>query len=347
MKSKPAPLPHMRDQRCQSRRQVLKHMGGLASLPFLAGLGSASAQASMPRVGFLSVPPQGHSPVFGAFQEGLRSYGHIPGQNVIVEWRSAEGKDEQLPQLATELVNSGVDVIVAETYPAIVAAKNATSTVPIVMAVSSDPIETGLVESLARPGGNITGLTTLSTHLNGKRLQLLKEASPSMKRLALVWASLAAPDKAPGIREAQRVAQELGLEIQYFEIRKSEDWEQAIQAVASAQIAPDTVFQLCDPVTLSRRKALVNFAAKTRLPSMYEMREYVVEGGLMAYGPSLATMGRRSADFVDKILRGAKSSDLPVEQPTKLELAINQTTAKAIGIDLPQGLLAWADEVIE
>jgi putative ABC transport system substrate-binding protein len=307
MKSNPTPLPHVRDRRCQSRRQMLKYMGGLASLPFLARLGSASAQASMPRIGFLCVPPQGHSPVFAAFQEGLRSHGYIPGQNVVLEWRSAEGKDEQLPQLATELVSLGVDVIVAETYPAIVAAKNATSTVPIVMAVSSDPIETKLVESLSRPGGNITGLTTLSTHLNGKRLQLLKEAFPDMKQLALVWASLAAPDKAPGIREAQRVAQELGLQIQYFEIRKSEDWEQAIQAVASAQVRPDTVFQLCDPVTLSRRKALVDFAARTRLPSMYEMREYVVEGGLMAYGPSLATMG----------------------------------------LDLPQSLLAWADEMIE
>jgi putative tryptophan/tyrosine transport system substrate-binding protein len=347
MKRNPAPSSHVRDPGLQSRRQVLRHLGGLASLPFLAGLGSASAQASMPRIGFLSVPPQGHSPVFGAFQEGLRSHGYIPGQNVVVEWRGAEGKDERLPQLATELVNSRVDVIVAETYPAIVAAKSATGTVPIVMAVSSDPIETGLVESLSRPGGNITGLTTLSTHLNGKRLQLLKEAYPSMSQLALVWASLAAPDKAPGIKEAQRVAQELGLEIQYYEIRKSDDWEQAIRAVANAPTPPDSVFQLCDPVTLSRRKALVDFAARTRLPSMYEMREYVVEGGLMAYGPSLATMGRRSADYVDRILKGAKPSDLPVEQPTKLELAVNQTTAKAIGLDLPQSLLAWVDELLE
>jgi putative ABC transport system substrate-binding protein len=301
----------------------------------------------MPRIGFLSVPPQGSSPVFEAFREGLRNLGYVPGQNVILEWRGAEGKDEQLPRLATELVNVGVDVIVAETYPAIVAAKNATSTVPIVMAVSSDPIDTGLVKSLSRPGGNITGLTTVSTQLNGKRLQLLKEAFPSMSQLALVWASLAAPDKAPGIREAQRVAQELGLGIQYIEIRKSEDWEHAVRTVSNAQPAPDTVFQLCDPVTLSRRKALVEFAAKIRLPSMYEMREYVVEGGLMAYGPSLTTMGRRSADFVDKILRGVKPVDLPVEQPPKLELTINQSAAKAIGIDLPQSLLAWADEVIE
>ncbi|MBM1173832.1 ABC transporter substrate-binding protein [Microvirga arabica] len=340
-------LAHVQDEGHQSRRQVLKSLAGLASLPFLTRIGSASAQASLPRIGFLSVPPQGHSPVFGAFQEGLHSRGYVPGQNAVLEWRGAEGKDERLPQLATELVNSGVNVIVAETYPAIVAARNATGTVPIVMAVSSDPVETGLVESLSRPGGNITGLTTLSTHLNGKRLQLLKEAFPGMRRLALVWASLAAPDKAPGIRETQRVAQELGLEIQYFEIRKSDDWEEAIRAVAKAPTPPDTVFQLCDPVTLSRRKALVDFAARTGLPSMYEMREYVIEGGLMAYGPSLATMGRRSADYVDRIMKGAKPSDLPVEQPIKLELAINQATARAINLDLPQSLLAWADELIE
>jgi putative ABC transport system substrate-binding protein len=346
MKDDPATSSPATDQARRSRRQVLKQMGGLASLPLLAGLGSASAQAQIPRIGFLSVPPRGSSPVFEAFKEALQGHGYIPGQNVILEWRGAEGKDERLPQLATELVNARVDVVVAETYPAIVAAKNATSTVPIVMAVSSDPIETGLVGSLSRPGGNITGLTTLSTELNGKRLHLLKEAFPGMSRLALVWAALAAPDKAPGIREAQRVAHGLGLEIQYIEIRRSEDWEQAVRAVSSAQPAPDGVFQLCDPVTLSRRKALVDFAAKTRLPSMYEMREYVVEGGLMAYGPSLTTMGRRSADFTDKILRGAKPTDLPVEQPTKLELTINQTTARAIGLDLPQSLLAWADEVI-
>jgi len=161
--------------------------------------------------------------VFEAFQDGLRRRGYVPGQNITLEWRGAEGREEQLPRLAAELVHVDVDVLVAETYPAIVAAKHATSTVPIVMAVSSDPIEAGLIESLSRPGGNITGLTTISTQLNGKRLQLLKEAFPRMSRLAIVWASLAAPDKAPGIREAQRIARELGLEIQYIEIRKSED----------------------------------------------------------------------------------------------------------------------------
>jgi putative ABC transport system substrate-binding protein len=299
------------------------------------------------RVGFLSVPPSGSSPVFEAFQAGLRDRGYVQDQNISIEWRGAEGHDERLPRLAAELAAAGVDVIVAETYPAIVAAQKAAGTVPIVMAVSSDPVETGLVASLSRPGGNITGLTTLSTDLNRKRLQMLKEAVPGMSRLALVWASLAAPDKEPGLKEARQAAQELGFEIQYIEIRKSQDWEEAVQAVLHARPAPDAVFQLCDPVTLSRRKALVDFATRSFLPSMYEMREYVVEGGLMAYGPSLMAMGHRSAYYVDKILKGSRPADLPVEQPTTIQLAINLKAAKAINIDLPQSLLTRADEVIE
>jgi putative tryptophan/tyrosine transport system substrate-binding protein len=332
-----------------NRRQFLRRMGGLGLSATGLALVSNSrpAKAAIPRVGFLSVPPSGSSPVFEAFQAGLRDLGYANGQNVNIEWRGAEGKDEQLPILAAELTTLGVEAIVAETYPAIVAAKQWTSTVPIIMAVSSDPIATGLVASLSRPGGNVTGLTTLSTDLNGKRLQMLKEAVPGISCVALVWASSAAPDKEPGLREAERAAHALGLQIQYFEIRKSEDWEAAVTAVSKARPKPDAVFQLCDPVTLSRRKALVNFALKSRLPSMYEMKEYVVEGGLMAYGPSLAAMGRRSAYFVDKILKGAKPGDLPVEQPTKFELVINLKTAQALGLTVPPTLLARADDVID
>jgi len=313
----------------------------------LANSGLRPAKAAMPRIGFLSVPPSGSSPVFEAFQAGLRDLGYAEGKNISIEWRGAEGKDQELPRLAAELTSIGVDAIVAETYPAILAAKKATSTVPIVMAVSSDPIETKIVSSLSRPGGNITGLTTLSTELNGKRLELLKEAVPGISCIALVWASLAAPDKEPGIREAQRAAQALGLQMHYIEIRRTQDWEAAVQAMARAHPAPDAVFQLCDPVTLSRRKALVDFAAHSGLPSMYEMKEYVVEGGLMAYGPSLAAMGRRSAYFVDRILKGAKPAELPVEQPTKFELVINRKTANSIGVEIPPTLLARADEVID
>jgi len=334
-----------------NRRQFLRRMGGLGlsatGLALLTNSGPRPAKAAIPRVGFLSVPPSGSSPVFEAFQAGLRDLGYAKGQNINFEWRGAEGKDVQLPILAAELTSLGVDAIVAETYPAIVAAKQWTSTVPIIMAVSSDPIATGLVASLSRPGGNVTGLTTLSTELNGKRLQLLKEAVPGISCVALVWASSVAPDKEPGLREAERAAHALGLQIQYYEIRKNEDWEAAVTAVSKARPKPDAVFQLCDPVTLSRRKALVDFAANSRLPSMYEMKEYVVEGGLMAYGPSLAAMGRRSAYFVDRILKGAKPADLPVEQPTKFELVINLRTAKAIGLDLPPTLLGRADAVIE
>src|SRR5215831_10653724 len=237
----------------------------------------------------------------------------------------------RLPILAAELTSLGVDAIVAETYPAIVAAKQWTSTVPIIMAVSSDPIATGLVSSLSHPGGNVTGLTTLSTDLNGRRLQLLKEAVPAISCVALVWASLVAPDKEAGLKEAQRAAEALGLQVQHVEIRNIDDWRAAVVAVSNARPKPDAVFQLCDPVTLSRRKALVDFAANSRLPSMYEMKEYVVEGGLMAYGPSLAAMGRRSAYFVDRILKGAKPAELPVEQ---FEFVINLKTAKAMGFEM-------------
>jgi putative ABC transport system substrate-binding protein len=333
----------------QTRRQFMHGMAGLGlsatGLGLVAGYGPAVRAANVARVGFLSVPPSGSSPVFESLKDGLRELGYIEGQNIAIEWRGAEGKDEQLPKLAAELASLRVDAIVAETYPAIVAAKQVTKTLPIVMAVSSDPIETGLVNSLARPGGNVTGLTTLSTALNAKRLQLLKEVVPEIKRVALVWASVAAPDKEPGLKEAEWAAQALGLEIFYVEIRKNDDWEAAVQAVLKARV--DAVFQLCDPVTLSRRKALVDFAANSLLPSMYEMKEYVLEGGLMSYGPSLAAMGRRSASFVDRIAKGSKPADLPVEQPTKLELVINLKTAKAIGLTIPPTIIARADEVVE
>jgi len=333
----------------QTRRVFLHRVAGLglsaAGLHLAPDYGPTAQAANIPRVGFLSVPPSGSSPVFQALREGLGELGYVEGQNIAIEWRGAEGKDELLPNLAAELTGLRVDAIVAETYPAIVAVKQVTNTVPIVMAVSSDPIETGLVSSLARPGGNVTGLTTLSTQLNGKRLQLLKEAVPRIKRVALVWASVAAPDKEPGLKEAQRAAQALGLEVHYVEIRKSEDWETAVGDVLNAGV--DAVFQLCDPVTLSRRKALVDFAAKSLLPSMYEMKEYVLEGGLMSFGPSLTAMGRRSAYFVDRIIKGTTPPDLPVEQPTKFELVINLKTAKAIGVTIPPALLTRVDEVIE
>ena len=336
------------------RREFIAGLGGAAAWPLSAGLAlvrdsrSRSAEAATARVGFLSVPPSGSSPIFETFQAGLAELGYIDGQNIAIERRSAEGKDAELPSLAAELISVGkVTAIVAEGYPAIIAAKQITNTVPIIMAVSSDPIATGLVSSLSHPGGNVTGLTTLSTDLNGRRLQLLKEAVPAISCVALVWASLVAPDKEAGLKEAQRAAEALGLQVQHVEIRNIDDWRAAVVAVSNARPKPDAVFQLCDPVTLSRRKALVDFAANSRLPSMYEMKEYVIEGGLMAYGPSLAAMGRRSAYFVDRILKGAKPAELPVEQPSKFEFVINLKTAKAMGFEMPPALLARADEVIE
>jgi putative ABC transport system substrate-binding protein len=335
-----------------SRREFLHAVGSLGlsagGVALLAGCGAlppAAPQKPLPRIGFLSVPPSGSSPVFEALRQGLRDLGYVEGQNIVIEWRGAEGKDDQLPSLAAELVSLKVDAIVAETWPAIVAAKEATSTIPIVMAVSSDPVQTGLVASLAHPGGNITGLTTLSTGLSQKRLELLKEVVPQLSRMGLIWASVAAPDKAPGVRETQVAARALNVEIEYVEIHVADDWEAAVGTVSRAGV--EGLIQLCDPVTLSRRNALVNFAAKSRLPSMYETREYVDEGGLMAYGASLTAMGRQSAIYVDKILKGAGPADLPVEQPTRFDFMVNLKTARALGLTLPQEVLIQATEVIQ
>jgi putative ABC transport system substrate-binding protein len=279
-----------------------------------------------------------------AFRQGLRELGYVEGQNIAIESRWTEGKDDRLPALAADLVRSKVDVVVAETGAATRAAQQATRTIPIVMSLVNDPVGSGLVASLARPGGNVTGLTIMSPDLVGKQLELLKEVVPKMSRVAL----LRHPDNpasAAQLREAEAAAQALGLRLQTLEARSPQEIDGAFAAMTRERagallVIPDTLFW-------SQRRQIVELAVKRRLPSMRMGEAYAEAGGLMSYGPSYLDLERRAATFVDKILKGANPADLPVAQPTKFELVINLKTAKAIGLAIPQPLLQRADQIID
>jgi putative ABC transport system substrate-binding protein len=279
-----------------------------------------------------------------AFRQGLRELGYVEGQNIAIESRWTESKDDRFPALAADLVRSKVDVIVAETGAATRAAQQATRTIPIVMSLVNDPVGTGLVASLARPGGNVTGLTIMSPDLVGKQLELLKEVVPKMSRVAL----LRHPDNpasAAQLREAEAAAQALGLRLQTLEARSPQEIDGAFAAmtrerVGALLVIPDTLFW-------SQRRQIVELAVKRRLPSMRMGEAYAEAGGLMSYGPSYLDLERRAATFVDKILKGANPADLPVAQPTKFELVINLKTAKAIGLTIPRPLLQRADQIID
>ena len=283
--------------------------------------------------------------LLGAFRQGLRELGWIEGQNLVIEHRFAEGRAERFPDLAAALVRLRVDVIVTSSgEPAILAAKRATTTTPIVMAISGDPVETGLVASLARPGGNVTGLTILATEVAGKRLELLKEAVPRASRVAVLW-NAAYPGKAFELRETQAAARVLGVSLWPVEVREPNDLPGAFSAIARA--GPDALITFADPLTNTERRRIVDFAVRNRLPMISAVRPFADEGGLMTYGPNIADMCRRAATYVDKILKGAKPADLPVEQPTKFDLVINLKTAKALGLTIPPSVLLRADRVIE
>jgi putative ABC transport system substrate-binding protein len=280
-----------------------------------------------------------------AFDEGMRELGYEEGRNVVFERRFADGKQERLAVLAAELVRLKVDVIVTGSNPVIDAVKKATATIPVVMAVSRDPVGAGFIASLSRPGGNITGLTNdAAPDILGKNLELLKEAAPRASRMAFLWNPV--PSSAGTYRSAaQSSAQKLSVRLQSVEARSGNDLENAFAAMARERA--DGVVVLADPVFFSARNQLVLLAAKHRLPAMYGLREYAEAGGLMSYGPNIAYQLRRAAVYVDKILKGVKPADLPVEQPTKFELVINLKTAKALGLTIPQSLLLRADEVIQ
>lgn len=278
-----------------------------------------------------------------AFRQGLRELGYVEGRDVVIEIRAAEGRYDRLPALAAELVRIKSDVIVVDGTMAVVPAKQATKTIPIVMAVAANPVESGLVSSLAHPGGNITGNSFLSADLAGKRLALLKEAVPNAQRVAIL-SNPGAPAHAIILKEGFGRAQTLGLFIQNVPVSTLPGLDEAF-ATARAQHA-NAIFVLDDPMFGSNAVRIVELAAQTRLPAMYGIRQYVDVGGLISYGPNLTDLFRRAATYVDKILKGANPGDLPIEQPTKFELVVNLKTAKALGITIPESILLRANEVI-
>jgi putative ABC transport system substrate-binding protein len=279
-----------------------------------------------------------------AFRQGLRELGYVEGRNIVIEYRSAEGKPDRIPALAAELVRLKVDVIVTGGPTATRAAKEATSTIPIVMTQDSDPIGTGFVASLARPGGNITGLSTLAPEISGKQLELLKEIVPRLSRVAVIWTSTQ-PGNAQALKETELAAGTFGVRLQYLDVLISKDIETAFRAASKGRA--EAVLVLGGPVLNSHRTQIADLAAKNRLPTIYDRREYVEAGGLMSYATSITDLDRRAATYVDKILKGAKPADLPVEQPKKFELIINLKAAKQIGLTIPPNVLARADRVIK
>jgi len=307
-----------------------------------------SAEAQQPtkvaRIGFLNAPPIASIPArIDAFRQGLRELGYVEGKNIVIEYRSAEGKAERVPDLAAELVRLKVDVIVSSGPTSTHQAKKATSTIPIVMAFDDDPVGSGLVASLARPGRNITGLSTLSPELSGKQLELLKEIIPTLSRVAVLGTSNR-PGTAQGLRETKLAAGALGVQLQYLDVPSPKDIEVAFREARNARA--EAVLVLGSPVLNSQRKQILDLAAKSRLPATYSRPEYVEEGGLMTYGVSISDLFRRSATYVDKILKGRTPADLPVEQPIKFEFIINLKAAKQIGLTIPPNVLARADKVI-
>ena len=307
----------------------------------------AQQAASLPRIGFLAAasPSDPRVPRFlQAFRQGLRELGYVEGQNIAIEFRWAEGQYDRLPGLAAELVRLKVTVIVAAGPPAIQAAKQATETIPIVMAAVADPVAAGFVASLARPGGNITGLSLMLSELVGKQLELLKEVLPKVSRVALLG-NPANPNYAPLVQQAQDAARALGVRLQPLEARDPSEIDSAFTAITTERAG--AVIVLTDTVLLDHRTRIADHAVRRRLPTVFGVSEFAEAGGLLAYGPSLADGFRRAASYVDKILKGAKPADLPVEQPTTFELVINLKTAKALGLTIPQALLLRADRVIE
>jgi ABC-type uncharacterized transport system substrate-binding protein len=321
------------------RRAFITMVGGSV----LAGPLAVEAQQTVkvPRVGFLRSGPPPQAFVKG-FEQGLRELGYVEGQNIIIEYRFTDGSTSQLPNLVTDLLQLKVDVVLASGTEAVLATKNLTRTVPIVMAGVNDPIDSGLVSSLSRPGANITGVSLMSVDLVTKRVQLLKELVPRFSRFAVVGHP-AHPSYAAQIRAAEAGARALGVQLEIIGVGGPNDFEAAFKAARRAQ----ALIQLDDVLLTSHRALLADLALGNRLPAIYGFRGWVEAGGLMSYGPNFAEVYRRAAAFVDKILKGAKPADLAVEQPTKFELAINLKTAKTLGLTIPPSLLLRADQVIE
>jgi putative tryptophan/tyrosine transport system substrate-binding protein len=316
-------------------------LGGAVASPIAA---RAQQPAKLPIIGFLgAATPSARSQWVAAFVQRLHELGWIEGRTVAIEYRWAEGRSERFAEIAAEFVRLKVDVIVTYATPPVIAAKEATAVIPIVSAVMGDPVGTGLVASLARPGGNVTGLSNQTADLAGKRLELLREFVPGLRRLA-VLANVSNPTTVLEMGEVQAAARALGLDVVTLEIRRPEDIAPAFETLKGRAQA---LYVAGDPLVLVHRVRINTLALVARLPATYNQREYVEAGGLMSYAPNFPDLFRRAADFVDKILRGAKPADLPVEQPTKLDLVLNLTTARALGLTIPEAFLLRADEVIE
>ena len=312
---------------------------------FALCLPADAQQQKVPRIGYLA-PNLSNAvlPTHEAFRQGLRELGYVDGKNIIIEYRWAEGKVDRLPSLAADLVRLKVDAIFASgaVQPAL-AAKNATTTIPIIFVGVGDPVELGLVASLARPGGNITGLSSVGLDLSGKRLELVKEAVSKASRVAVLW-NPANPDSVMEMKEMKAVASSMGLKLESLEIQKSSDLEPAFSAMKKE--GAEAIVIINSPNFVNLRKQVVDLAAKSRLPAMYAESQWVDAGGLMSYGANYPDLWRRAATYLDKILKGTKPADIPVEQPTKFELIINLKTAKQIGLTIPPNVLARADRVI-
>jgi ABC-type uncharacterized transport system substrate-binding protein len=324
------------------RRQFLALLGGAAATWPLAA--RAQQAAKLPTIGFLgAATPSVASQWVAVFVQRLRELGWIEGRTVSIEYRWLGGRTERADEIAAEFVRLKVDVIVTHATAPVLAAKQATSVIPIVFAVAADPLGADLVASLARPGGNVTGLSNQQTDLAGKRLELLREVVPGLRGLAIMC-NVGNPSTVLDMGEAQAAAKALGLEITALEIRQPEDIASAFDALKGRA---EALYVCGDTLTATNRIRINTLAVAARLPTIHGGREFVEAGGLMSYAPSFLDHFRRAADLVDKILRGTKPSDIPVEQPTKFDLVINLTTAKALGLEIPPTLLARADEVIE
>ena len=323
------------------RRQFIALLGGTTVAWPLAA--PAQQTGKLPTIGFLGTATAStFGPWTAAFVQRLRELGWIEGRTVAIEYRWAEGRDERYTEIAAEFVRLKVDVIVTS-GAAVVAAKQATSIIPIVFAVANDPLGTGLVANLARPGGNVTGMSNQQNDVAGKRLELLREVVPGLRRLA-VMANVGYPASVLDMREVQATASRLGLQVITSEIRRAEDIAPAVEALKGRA---EALYVCADPLVTTNRTRINTLALGARLPTVHGQRNNVEAGGLMSYGANFPDLYRRAAEYVDKILRGAKAGDLPVEQPTKFDLIINLTTAKTLGVTIPESLLLRADEVIE
>jgi putative ABC transport system substrate-binding protein len=326
------------------RRAFLAGMGGVVVTPLLA---KAQPAVKTPRIGLLltnSRDEVARNPRGQAFLQGLRDVGWIEGQTLAIERRYADGQVGRLADLATELVGLKVDVIVAAAAPAARAAKNATSSIPVVIIDPGDPVGSGLVASLAHPGGNVTGVTSIAPELAAKRLGTLREAAPGIARVATLF-NAAIPPAEIAIDETLAAARMLGLRVQSVPVHGPEGFTEAFATIVRDRLDALVVFP--DPTTFAKQEAIVSFASANRIPALFGAKEFVEVGGLMSYGPSYPAMFRRAAYYVDRILKGAKPVDLPIEQPTKFELVINLKTAKALGLTIPQSLLLRADQIIQ